>query len=163
VISLSRPGHVTGLMITGIQASASVGTFLVFVITAVFALRQLRSSNRSSQLAGLQAVSSHSNGSEFERWFTFVMKELPSHMAERSFRDGLKDDPIDRDVHLEIRLANLPNRRRRRRLHAELRILTDPGFSDIYPRFSRDGKTHHLRTGRPWLFRHRDLSSQCRR
>jgi hypothetical protein len=93
-------------MITAIQASASVGTFLVFVITAIFALRQLRSSNRSNQLAGLQAISSHSNGSEFERWFKFVVKELPSRMAERSFREGLKDDPIDRDVHLEIRLAN---------------------------------------------------------
>jgi hypothetical protein len=93
-------------MISAIQASASVGTFLVFVITATFALRQLRSSNRSNQLAGLQAVSAHSNGSEFESWFKFVTKELPSRMGERSFREGLKDDPVDRDVHLEIRLAN---------------------------------------------------------
>ncbi|MGA8533745.1 MAG: hypothetical protein WB615_06535 [Candidatus Tumulicola sp.] len=59
-------------MITALQAAASVGTFLVFVITATFALRQLRSSNRSNQLAGLQAVSAHSNGSEFERWFKFA-------------------------------------------------------------------------------------------
>jgi hypothetical protein len=93
-------------MITALQTAASVGTFLVFVITATFALRQLRSSNRSNQLAGLQAVSAHSNGSEFERWFKFVLKELPSRMEDRSFREGLKDDPVDRDVHLELRLAN---------------------------------------------------------
>ena len=93
-------------MIPAIQAVASVGTFLVFVITAVFALRQLRSSTRSNQLAGLQAISSHANGSEFERWFTFVLKELPNRMADYSFRESLKDDPIDRDVHLEIRLAD---------------------------------------------------------
>jgi hypothetical protein len=93
-------------MISSLQAAASVGTFLVFVMTAAFALRQLRSSNRSNQLAGLQAVSAHSNSSEFERWFKFVLKELPKRMADPSFREGLKDDPIDRDVHLEIRLAN---------------------------------------------------------
>jgi len=93
-------------MVPTIQAAASVGTFLVFVISAAFALRQLRSSNRSNQLAGLQAVSAHSNGSEFERWFKFVLQDLPRRMEEPSFREGLKDDPIDRDVHLEIRLAN---------------------------------------------------------
>lgn len=93
-------------MITALQVAASVGTFLVFVITATFALRQLRSSNRSNQLAGLQAVSAHSNGSEFERWFKFALKELPNRMEDRSFREGLKDDPVDRDVHLELRLAN---------------------------------------------------------
>ncbi len=76
------------------------------MITATFALRQLRSSNRSNQLAGLQAVSAHSNGSEFERWFKFALKELPNRMEDRPFREGLKDDPVDRDVHLELRLAN---------------------------------------------------------
>lgn len=27
-------------------------------------------------------------------------------MEDRSFREGLKDDPVDHDVHLELRLAN---------------------------------------------------------
>jgi len=94
-------------MITAVQAGASVGTFLVFVITAFLALRQLRIANRSSQLAGLQAVSSHLNGADFERWFTFVLTELPVKMADRSFRESLGSNPIDRDVHLEIKLADL--------------------------------------------------------
>lgn len=93
-------------MITLIQACASVGTFLIFVITASFALRQLRSSNRSNQLAGLQAVSSHYNGLDFEGWFRFVMTDLPIKMKDQSFRNGLRLNPIDRDVHLEIRLAD---------------------------------------------------------
>lgn len=93
-------------MIAVIQACASVGTFLVFVVTALFALRQLRATNRSNQLAGLQAVSSHYNGSDFEGWFRFVMTDLPTKMKDQSFRDGLRLNPIDRDAHPEIRLAD---------------------------------------------------------
>jgi hypothetical protein len=94
-------------MITTIQACASIGTFLIFVITAFLALRQLRLANRSSQLAGLQAVSSHFNGADFEKWFKFILTELPIKMADRSFRESLGSNPIDRDVHLEIKLADL--------------------------------------------------------
>ena len=93
-------------MITVIQAGASVGTFLVFVITAFLALRQLTLSNKSNQLAGLQAVSAHFNGAEFDKWFEFVLTELPKKMKDRSFRESLSAYPVDRDVHLEIRLAD---------------------------------------------------------
>jgi hypothetical protein len=93
-------------MIPLIQAFASVGTFLIFVLTASFALRQLRSSNRSNQLAGLQAVSSHYNGQDFAGWFKFVMEDLPGKMEDPTFRNELRLNPIDRDVHLEIRLAD---------------------------------------------------------
>lgn len=94
-------------MTTAIQAAASVGTFLVFVGSAFLALRQLRVANRSSQLAGLQAVSSRLNNADFERWFKFVLTELPAKMADRSFRESLRSNPIDRDLHLEIKLADL--------------------------------------------------------
>jgi hypothetical protein len=79
-------------MITAIQAGASVGTFLIFVVTALLALRQLRVSDRSSQLAGLQAVSSRFNGADFEGWFKFVLTELPAKMADRSFKESLRSN-----------------------------------------------------------------------
>lgn len=94
-------------MITALQAGASVGTLLVFVISAFLALRQLRVANRSSQLAGLEAVSSRLKDADFERWFKFVLTQLPSKIADPSFRRSLGDNPIDRDVHLEIKLADL--------------------------------------------------------
>lgn len=93
-------------MINVIQLLVSVATLLIFLVTASFALRQLRSSNRSNQLAGLQAVSTHYNGLDFEGWFRFVMTDLPTKMKDKSFRDGLRANPIDREVHLEIRLAD---------------------------------------------------------
>lgn len=93
-------------MVAAIQAGAAVGTLLIFVITAVLTLRQLSLSHKSNQLAGLQAVSSHFNGADFEKWFTFVLTELPAKMADESFREGLRRNPVDRDVHLEIRLAD---------------------------------------------------------
>jgi hypothetical protein len=94
-------------MITTVQAWASVGTFLIFIATAFLALRQLRLANKSSQLAGLQAVSSRLNSADFEKWFEFVLTELPMKMADRSFRESLGRNPVDRDDHLEIRLADL--------------------------------------------------------
>jgi hypothetical protein len=94
-------------MITTVQAWASIGTFLIFIATAFLALRQLRLANKSSQLAGLQAVSSRFNGADFEKWFKFALTELPTKMADPSFRKSLSNNPVDRDVHLEIRLADL--------------------------------------------------------
>lgn len=93
-------------MLNLIWAIASIGTFVVFVISAIVALRQFRSTSRSNQLTGLQVVSNHSAGTDFQRWFTFVLKDLPTKMADQAFRDGLRQSPIDRDAHLEIRLAD---------------------------------------------------------
>ncbi|PZR59054.1 MAG: hypothetical protein DLM50_02130 [Candidatus Meridianibacter frigidus] len=93
-------------MLNLIWAVASIGTFFVFVISAVVALGQFRSNSRSNQLAGLQAVSAHSTGTDFQRWFAFVLKELPIKMADPAFRDGLRENPIDRDAHPEIQLAD---------------------------------------------------------
>jgi hypothetical protein len=93
-------------MISLIQLTASVGTFIVFVISAIIGLRQLLSNRRSNQLAGLQAVSAGAARTDFRRWFTFVLKDLPSKMTDPAFRDGLRENPIDRTAHPEIQLAD---------------------------------------------------------
>ncbi len=93
-------------MSTAIQTSASVGTLFIFVISVFLALRQLRLSNRTSQLAGPQAVSSHFNNADFEGWFKFVLTELPIKMADHSFRESLRSNPVDRNVHPEVKLAD---------------------------------------------------------
>jgi hypothetical protein len=93
-------------MLPMIQAIASIGTLLVFLISAFVALRQLRSNAHAHQLDALQAVASHFNGTDFQQWFTFTLNDLPKKMQDPAFRDGLRADPIDRDAHPEIRLAN---------------------------------------------------------
>jgi len=60
-------------MIIAIQVAASVGTFLVFVITAAFALRQLR----ASTLSGF---------TEFDR---STYNDQPVHFFERYPRGSL--------------------------------------------------------------------------
>ncbi|HZV79081.1 MAG TPA: hypothetical protein VFF60_05635 [Candidatus Binatus sp.] len=93
-------------MLQLIQTIASLFTLLIFLVSAFVALRQLRANAHANQLAALQAASSHFNGTDFQRWFAFTLNDLPKKMQDPVFRDGLRADPIDRDAHPEIRLAN---------------------------------------------------------
>ena len=140
-------------VLTTMQAVASVGTFLIFVVTALAGLRQLRAYTRSNQLAGLQAVSSHYNNAEFERWFTFALNELPKRMADSSFRESLRNNPVDRDVHLEIRLAEW---------YEEVGILAKYGVVDEEPliEFLRGGPETAWRVLQPTVSLYREIWGQ---
>jgi hypothetical protein len=137
-------------MLALVQAIASVGTFVVFVISAIVALRQFRSTRRTNQLAGLQAVSHIASSADFQRWVTFVAKQLPSKMQDQAFRDSLRDNPIDRDIHVEIQLADW---------YEEVAILAKYGVVDEAPliEFLRGGPERAWNALRPTIALFREI------
>jgi hypothetical protein len=137
-------------MISIVQLAVSVGTFIVFVSSAIIGLRQLRSNRRSNQLAGLQAVAAGVARTDFQRWFAFVLKDLPNRMADPAFRDGLRENPIDRVAHPEIQLADW---------YEEIGILANYGVVDEAPllEFLQGGPQTAWRALEPTIALYREI------
>lgn len=77
-------------------------TFLVFAITGVIALVQLRELRLSSQLATASAVLQNYWTPQFQEWYHFVVFGLEARMQEAAYRDQLRTPPIDKSQHPEI-------------------------------------------------------------
>ncbi|MBV8284031.1 MAG: hypothetical protein JO175_05225 [Candidatus Eremiobacteraeota bacterium] len=133
-----------------LQTIASIGTLLVFVISAFLALRQFRANAHTNQLAALQAVSNHYSGTDFQDWFDFAMNKLPDKWKDPAFREGLRADPIDRKAHPEVMLANW---------YEDIGIQIKYGVVDEEPviEYLRDGPTRAWHALKPMIEFYRQI------
>jgi hypothetical protein len=88
---------------------SSVATLVVIAVTAIVALVQLKHIQRGNQLAGLQSILGMLQDPGVRELVNYVRHDLAERMNDPSFRESLRDIPVDRRKHPEFFLCDLYN------------------------------------------------------
>lgn len=89
-----------------LSVAISALTFLVIAVTAAAATVQLRHMRANNDLSALMTLLDDWKSDDVQRWFRFVMIELPEKLKEFGFLDDLRGNAVDRTVHPELNMCD---------------------------------------------------------
>lgn len=92
---MTQQAAIWGLIFSGL-------TLLVFVITAVIALVQLRHLRRSYQMTNASTMLQNYWTPQFQAWMHFVLYELEARLKDPGYREELRRVPVDKTRHPEV-------------------------------------------------------------
>ena len=89
-----------------VSAIASIGTFLVILVTAIAALIQLRHIRSANQLTGLLHATARWESEVLQSAGSFIQTQLAARLKDPEFRAGLWARSPDRRLHPELHVAD---------------------------------------------------------